>query len=240
MSAPTGCYTTARVVRGEVRHLERHVARLARDARALGLGVPPEESLRRALIEHAGRSFPDHDGVIRLELRAAGDGGPPGLVATARGLGAEPACWRAVVAKTTHPGSSPWSACKTTERSCYEGALDEARVAGVDEALLADADGQLVEGARTNLFVVGADGVLRTPPLARGAQAGIARTILLERIPELAEADVAVADLAASRELVVGNAVRGARAVVTVDGRAVGDGRPGPWSARLDATLDAN
>lgn len=240
MSPPTGCYTTARVVRGKVRHLERHVARLARDARVLGFGVPGAEWLRRALIEHAGRSFPDDDGVIRLELRSAGDGEPPRLVATARGLGAEPASWRAVVAKTPHPGSSAWSACKTTERSCYDRAQGEARVAGVDEVLLADAGGQLVEGARTNLFVVGADGVLRTPPLARGAQAGIARTILLERVAELAEADVAVAELAAARELVVGNAVRGARPVLSVDGRPIGDGRPGPWSARLDAALDAD
>ena len=44
-------------------------------------------------------------------------------------------------------------------------------------------------------------------------------------------------ELRSAREIVVANAVRGARPVVRLDGRAVGDGRPCPWARRLDAAL---
>lgn len=206
------------------------MARIVRDATLLGIGPLDPEACRAALVADARCTFPDREGIIRLEARAA-PGGAPRLVARARELGPEPACWRAALAREAHPGPSAWSAAKTSERALYERALAE--VPGADEVLLADAGGFLVEGARTSLAVVLASGALVTPPLARGAQAGIGRAILLARTPELVEADVTIAALATARELVAVNAVRGARPVVTLGGQPVGAGVPGPWSERL-------
>jgi branched-subunit amino acid aminotransferase/4-amino-4-deoxychorismate lyase len=59
----------------------------------------------------------------------------------------------------------------------------------------------------------------------------------MERVPEVAERDVAAHALADAREIVATNAVRGARPITRLDGRRVGDGRAGPWSARLAAAL---
>jgi branched-subunit amino acid aminotransferase/4-amino-4-deoxychorismate lyase len=177
--------------------------------------------------------------VVRLEARA-GAGAAPELVGTARELGAEPALWRAAIASQPHPGASPWSVVKTSQRAYYERALAGAQAAGADEALLFDRGGALVEGARTNLVVVLADGRPRTPPLARGGQGGIGRTIALERVAELSEGDVHREELAAAREIVALNAVRGACAIVAVDARAVGDGRSGPWASRLTEALAAD
>lgn len=231
MPVPTTCYTTARVARGEVLHRERHVARIVRDAALLGIGALDPAACRTALRAEARRAFPDGEGVVRLAARRGADG--PVLHASARALGPEPAAWRAVVAREPHPGPSAWSAAKTGERTAYERALAEAAAAGADEAVLVDAAGFAVEGARTSLVVVLATGALVTPALARGAQAGIGRALLLERVPALAEADVAVAALAAARELIAVNAVRGPRPVVALDGRPIGTGAPGPWSVRL-------
>jgi branched-chain amino acid aminotransferase len=217
---------------GTVRHLDRHVARIARDAALLGMGAIDPRACRAALLDEARRVFRDREGVVRLEVRA-GAAGSPELHVTTRELGAEPAAWRAVVSCERHPGPSPWSAAKTSERAIYQRAGAEASVAGVDESLLADADGFLVEGTRTNLIVMSAKGALVTPPLARGAQAGVGRAILLERVPELAEADIALADLADARELIAVNAIRGPRPVVSVAGRPIGSGTAGPWSRRL-------
>ena len=47
-------------------------------------------------------------------------------------------------------------------------------------------------------------------------------------------------ELRGAREIVVANAVRGARAVVRLDGAPVGDGRPGAWARRLDSALAAD
>ncbi|MCL4684600.1 aminotransferase class IV [Myxococcota bacterium] len=231
-SAPAGCYTTARAVRGGVRHLERHVARLTRDAALLGLGLPDPQACRAALLAAARREFPDRDGAVRLEVRA-GESGPPRLLATTRELGPEPASWRAVLSRVRHPGPSPWSAAKTHERSLYERAAEDAATAGADDALLADADGCLVEGTRTNLIAVLASGALVTPPLSRGAQAGVGRAILIERAAELAEADIRLADVSDARELIAVNALRGPRPVLSVAGRPVGLGVPGPWWRHL-------
>jgi len=233
VQAPSGCYTTARVMRGAVLHRERHVARIVRDAALLELGALPAQAARDALVALAQRAFPDGEGVIRLEARAAPAGGAPQLLETTRALGPEPPAWLAVLAPEPHPGPSPWSAAKTSARTAYERALAAAQAAAADEAMLADAEGFLVEGARTNLVVVLASGALATPPLARGGQAGIGRAILLERTPGLAEADVALAELAGARELIAVNAVRGPRPVVALDGRPIGSGAPGPWAAAL-------
>lgn len=221
------------MTRGAVLHLERHVARIVRDAALLGLGALPPEAARAALLDLARRAFPDGEGVIRLEARAGADGGAPVLHEAIRPLGAEPDAWRAVLAREPHPGASPTSAAKTSARAGFERALAQAAASGADEALLVDRAGYLVEGARTSLVVVLGSGALATPPLARGAQAGIGRAILLEREPALAERDVPAAALAGARELIAVNAVRGPRAIVALDGRPIGAGAPGPWLARL-------
>lgn len=49
------------------------------------------------------------------------------------------------------------------------------------EVLMSNADGQVVEGSRTNLFVATAEGWL-TPPLSTLAVAGVMRRVVLERL----------------------------------------------------------
>lgn len=234
-----GCYTSALAERGRVRHLTRHAARLRRDAARIGLGELDEALCRRALLELAEAAASDGARVVRLQASRAADGALH-LVGTARPLGADPAAWQALRAPFPHQGPAPWMGAKVTSRLRFALAGDLARAAGAQEAILLDATEHLVEGARTNLVVVDAAGVARTPPLARGGVAGIAREILLERLTELREEDVRLAVLHGARELVAVNAVRGARPVVVLDERSVGDGRPGPWCARLASVLESD
>lgn len=233
-----GCYSTARWDAGRVRHADRVAARLVRDAARLGL--PPLEvaTVRDAMAELGRACFGSAPGVLRFQASADGDGAPH-LVGIARALGSEPDTWRAVRSGWTHEGPGPLSGVKLSGHPRLAWVRRELRDAGADEALLLDAAERLVEGTRSNLVVCHADGRLCTPPLARGAVAGVAREILMERVPELEERDVGPAALARAREIIAINAVRGARAVVGLDDGAVGDGRAGPWSARLDAVLAA-
>ena len=78
---------------------------------------------------------------------------------------------------------------------------------------------------------------LATPPLERGGVAGIARDIALERVPEIAERDLAVAELGGAHEIIALNAVRGARPITRLEDAPVGNGSPGPWAERLAAAL---
>ena len=232
-----GCFTSARASGGRAWYAARHARRLARDAQLLGLGeIEPGLALR--LLDELAAPTRGGGGDLKLRLEAWRDpDGAPRLRGSARVLEEDAPTWRAIVAPAPHPGPTATSTAKTTDRSLYDAALAAARAAEADEALLCDAAGFLVEGARTNLVVALADGSLVTPPLARGAQAGVAREILLEHVAELREAEVSRAALASARELIAVNAVRGARAITSLDGRPLGDGQPGPWSARLDRAL---
>jgi len=232
-----GAYTSARVDAGRARFAARHARRLARDARALRIGELDPAQVLRALDELGRAAFGDGSGVVRLQASRDAAGNLH-LVGVPRALGADRDAWSAVVVRLPGPaGPVAAAGAKLTSRLAQALASDAARDADADEALLVDAAGRLVEGARTNAIVVDAAGRLSTPPLELGAVAGIAREVLLERVPELALRVVLEPELRHAREIVVANAVRGARAVVRLDGAPVGDGRPGPWARRLDAAL---
>jgi len=227
------CYTTGRYRAGRLWLGERVVARLVRDAAALGLGALDPRDVEARLLAVGRASFGgDGEGVVRLEARAGGE-----LVASTRPLGPEPATWRAIAARVVHPGPGPAPGAKRAEVKELSSARAELEAAGVDEALLFDAAGCLVEGARTNLALALADGRRVVPPAARGAVRGVALEAALAAGVTLAEHDVTRAECAGAREIVATNAVRGARPIVALDGARVGDGGPGPLARALAAAL---
>ena len=62
-------------------------------------------------------------------------------------------------------------------------ALEAARAAGADEALLFHPDGTLISASMANVFLVLEDGTVATPPLESGARAGVVREWVLARQP---------------------------------------------------------
>jgi branched-subunit amino acid aminotransferase/4-amino-4-deoxychorismate lyase len=234
VSAVRACYTTARVRRGEALWVDRHVERLERDARDLGLGELEAPRVAELLRRSARESFGAGDGALRVDARA-GEGGIQ-LQVKPRGLGADPATWRVRRARTTHPGPGPFPGAKLAGQAFLESARREVEEAGVDEVLLFDAAGFLVEGSRSAV-VVSLDGRSAIPPAARGGVRSLAWSAARPACPEVAEADVHGTRLADAREIVCLNALRGVRPLLTLDGAPVGDGRPGPLAARLAAAL---
>jgi len=57
--------------------------------------------------------------------------------------------------------------------------------------------------------------------------------VVRERTPEIRVRDVPGSELHRLRELIAVNAIRGPRAIVALDGRAIGKGVPGPWAQKL-------
>jgi para-aminobenzoate synthetase/4-amino-4-deoxychorismate lyase len=91
---------------------------------------------------------------------------------------------------------------KTTDRAFY----DEARAAsGADEVIFADPDGRLTEGSFTSVFVE-RDGLLVTPPLARGLIPGVLRSKLIDE-GRAVEGDLHCEDLEGG--FLLGNMLRG-------------------------------
>jgi branched-chain amino acid aminotransferase len=121
-------------------------------------------------------------------------------------------------------------------------ALHEAKLTGADDALLLNDAGDVAEATTSNVYLV-AGGTLSTPEVATGILEGTTRRRLLalcaeEGVPAC-ERRVRLEDLAAADEVLLSSSVRGVLPVTRVDGRPVGDGRPGPVTRRLHARFEA-
>jgi branched-subunit amino acid aminotransferase/4-amino-4-deoxychorismate lyase len=228
-----GCYTSVRIAAGRPRFEARHLRRLARGAKALALGTFDPELARRALHALAAK-MPGGEGAVRLQLSRDPRRGLR-LTGIPRGLGADPPVWTAIRAPHLHEGALVAGGHKLTNRLLHVLAADAAHAVGADEALLFDRDGCLVEASRSNVLVVDANERLVSPPLSRGAVAGVALEVVAERLP-LAWRDVRPLALCAARALFAVNAVRGVRPIARLDGEPVGDPSH-PWAARLAEAL---
>lgn len=181
-----GVFETCAVRDGVAFALTRHLARLERSARGMGLPPLPTDEIRAgvdAVLAAAGA----HVGRLRITVTAG-----PGPMGSHRHADAEQHPSVVVVAAPARPlevsravrvpwvrnERSPLAGLKTTSYGENVVALAHARRAGADEALLADTRGRLCEGTGSNVFVeVG--GELLTPSLETGALAGITRELLL-------------------------------------------------------------
>ncbi|HEX7995258.1 MAG TPA: aminotransferase class IV [Streptosporangiaceae bacterium] len=115
----------------------------------------------------------------------------------------------------------------------------EANVAGADDALMLDPRGFVAETNATNVFCV-SGGVLGTPA-AVACPEGITREAVLEIAAqagiECAVGDYSLAQLYNADEVFVTGTMGGIAPVIQIDGRVIGDGRPGPVTAKLSGLL---
>lgn len=227
-----GIFETLAVRGGRPVFWERHMERLVLAAAELGFPVPPSPVKLRAALDEVLAAGGLTDAAVRITVTRGIPGGRP--TRTGSWVEAAPLAARlwhgtrsgrasAIVSKRPfEPG--PLGAYKTTSRLAYHLAREEARAARADEALLASAGGEVLEGAVSNVFAV-AHGELHTPPLARGILPGITRATVLALAARLGiparEATIARGELATADEAFVTNALQGIVPLATLEGRAL-------------------
>ena len=112
----------------------------------------------------------------------------------------------------------------------------EANNAGVEEAVMLNAEGYVAEGTADNLFIV-KKGALFTPPLSAGALYGITRQTVIELAEQsgvkVSEPNLTRSDLFNADECFVTGTGAEIMPVVKIDGRAIGTGKPGSLTRRL-------
>jgi len=231
---PLALFETMRWEAGELCRWPRHRARLAASAATLGLpfDASAAEAAIAAAVTRARCESPAGDAArtlrVRLELREDGaleadalphDDGPPG----------PDVAWSQVPIVADDPARRH----KTRDRALYDEASAWARAAGMADVLFLNEHGRVAEGAISNVFVLGADGRWRTPPVADGALPGVLRGELLER-GEAVEARLTPADLRPG-SVAIGNALRGLRRVRIATERTW---RPGAAAAARPAAPD--
>jgi branched-subunit amino acid aminotransferase/4-amino-4-deoxychorismate lyase len=223
----SAAFETVRVYGGRPFLLDRHVERLTHSAAVLGLPAPEGAfELVRLL---AGVAPPDH--VLRL-LRA-----DEVFVATAAALpgGLDEQRARGLALHTFHHEPVPLlDGVKSTSYAPALAARRAAEAAGADDALFVSG-GRVLECATANVWW-SAGGKLHTPAAGPGVLAGVTRGLLLELEDDVVESS-GLEELLAADEAFTTSSIREVMPVRSVDGRAIGDGRPGPAAVRLQAAL---
>ena len=227
--------------------LDRHLERLERGAAILGIPLPlSRDELSRAAADTLAASGLG-TGSASLRITVTRGPGPRGLLPPAE---PEPTLMvtasaipplpdgpaRAIIATTRRNEHSPLANVKALGYLDNILARREAEARGADEALLLNTAGRLASASAANLFLV-RGGSLLTPPSSEGVLPGVTRAAVIELAEgqglTVAEVSMEPADLSTADEAFLTNSLIELRALVAVDGKAIGGGRPGPVTERL-------
>ncbi len=248
-----GVYEVCEVIGGRLIDEQRHLARLARSLGEIRIPTPMTQAALGTVMREVVRRNRVVDGLVYLQVTrgvAPRDHAfpvgpiPPSVVMTARALNPAPRRKRAEtgVAVITVPDNR-WERVdiKTVGLLPNVLAKQAAKDAGAHEAWFVDEDGFVTEGSSTNAWIVTDEGVLVTRQADRGILRGIMRTVVMSLTggdrPRVEERGFTVAEALAAREAFITSATANITPVVSIDGEAIGDGRPGPVTRQLQAAL---
>ena len=112
----------------------------------------------------------------------------------------------------------------------------EALDANVPEAIMYNHMGYVAEATGDNIFIV-KNSVVYTPPANAGSLCGITRAVVMKLAKqnglEAVEKDLTRFDLYTCDEFFLTGTAAEVIGIVEIDGRFVGDGKPGPITERL-------
>jgi branched-subunit amino acid aminotransferase/4-amino-4-deoxychorismate lyase len=240
-----GVFEVLRTWDGVPVSLDAHLDRLYASAAALELFAMPRLELRDSVLRTLAAAGADpEDKRIRIMVTRGPGGLGTRLAELGRGhaivivepLPAQPKALALAVVDWPLPRRSRGH--KTLAYLDHILARELAAAAGADEAARLGPDGEVVEGATSNLFVV-LDGRVITPSRQSGALPGITRARVLELCAELgiaaSEDTVRPDTLRAADEIFATSSLRGVVPVTLLDGepRAAG-----PVTARLAAAYE--
>ena len=245
-----GVFEGLRVYVGKVFKMEEHVRRLYDSALSICLTIPMSADEMAAAINETVAVNQIQEGYVRVVVtRGVGDLGlgpdgcdKPQIIIIAATISLYPDEWYEKGLKIitssvirNHPAAlSP--RVKSLNYLNNIMAKIEGAHGGCIEALMLNHKGEVAECTGDNIFLV-RDGELLTPPMDAGILGGITRSTVIDLAREdgievseipLTKHDVYVAD-----ECFLTGTAAEVIAVVEVDGRKIGTGRPGPMTLKL-------
>jgi D-alanine transaminase len=249
-----GVYEVCEVRGGHLVDERRHMQRLARSLGELRIAPPMPPSAIGVILREVVRRNRVGEGIVYAQVTrgvAARDHGfpekelPSSLVVTAKELPVAPRHRRAEhgVAVITVPDNR-WERVDIKTIALLPNVLAKqaAHDAGAFEAWFVDGGGFVTEGSSTNAWIVNADGILVTRQAGRGILKGITRTVVFDIVGEeglhLEERPFSLSEALAAREAFLTSASTAVTPIVTINGTAVGNGKPGPVAKHLRQIFD--
>jgi len=242
-------YEVWNVIDGRLADFDGHLQRLWRSLDELRIRRPMSaaaltsvlrETVRRNRLRHGLLYLQVSRGTARRDHPFPSPEVAPSVVATCKALdpAAQEAKARKGVAVVTQPDVR-WGRCDIKTVSLLPNVLAKqaARERGAAEAWLVDDLGLVTEGSSTNAWIVDAEGVLRTRDTNCNILRGVTRHNLIEIAREvgvpLSEKPFTVEEAQAAKEAFFTAASAFLTPVVSIDGKQIGDGKPGPVTTKL-------
>lgn len=247
-----GVFEGIRFYGGKVFRLDEHIRRLRDSAKAIALDLPMSAAdITEAVLETI-RANALHDGYVRLVVtRGIGDLGLNPLLcpkATVFIIASKitlypAACYEhglevvtCATRRIPHGSLSPM--VKSLNYLNNVLAKLEAQRAGAGEGLMLNEQGYVAECTGDNIFLV-RDGAITTPPISSGALAGVTRAVVFELAAEMnipiSEPLMTRYDIYTADECFLTGTAAEIIPAVKLDGRFIGDGKPGQITRRLMA-----
>lgn len=243
-----GLFETLRGYGGRFFRLAEHLQRLRRSARRLRIELPWSNTELRDPLASVLQQNNRPDGAVRLTVtRGAGTvrpgspAGTPFFFVTCRDWSPPPervyaAGYTAVVSAWTQASADPLTQMKTLNFAARYLSRGEAADRGADEALLLNERGQVACASVANVFVFrGAR--LHSPPVGAGCLPGITRATVAAlaraRGWPTTWAALPLESFQSADEAFLTNSLIEVMPLVSVSGRPIGDGRPGPRTRML-------
>jgi D-alanine transaminase len=244
-------YEVCAIIEGALMDEEGHLDRLERSLGAIEMRMPLARGALKIVMREMIRRNRLKDGLLYLQVtRGAHKRDHPfpkshrsTLIMTARPVNMAAVEKRRAegIAVVTLPDIR-WGRCdiKVTGLLPNVMAKSQARKLGAFEAWLVDRDGFITEGSSTNAWIVTGEGVLVTRKLSNSILAGVTRLGVLaalarEGFNAIEERAFTAEEAYAAREAFMTSASGGVIPIVTIDGRTVGNGKPGAATQRVHA-----
>jgi D-alanine transaminase len=246
-----GVYEVCEVRAGRLVDERRHLERLERSLVALRMKPPMSPAALRVVLQETIRCNNVREGLVYLQVTRGvarrdhafpSAGTKPSVVVAARSVERAKleAQAEAGIAVITVPDNR-WERVDIKTISLLPNVLarQAARDQGAREAWFVDREGFVTEGSSSNAWIVTGDGIIVTRAATAGILKGITREVALQVATDenlkVEERRFTVAEAIAAREAFLTAATQIVMPVVEIDGRKIGDGRPGPIARALRA-----
>ena len=249
-----GVFEGIRAYNGRVFKLDEHIDRLYDSATAIALKIPmSKEEMKEAILETLRKNNLADAYIRPIVSRGVGDLGldprkcpTPNIYIISQEWGAmygdlyEVGLTAITVAIRRNAPDALSPNIKSMNYLNNILAKIEANEKGGDEAIFLDNNGYISEGSGDNIFVI-KNGKVVTPPTINNLK-GITRAAAIDILKEMdysiTEVNIGMFDLYTADEIFVTGTAAESAPITKVDGRMIGDGKPGPITKKMIAAFE--